>query len=314
MSVPKKALEQLESIENELSKQQEDLNTEEIVNEEIVHDNESDQQGITSETHPHIEALQKDLELERQRSASMKGRIESQLKRSNEENKELKNQLEELQNQFSEIREANKVPGFKSNLTDEEIEEVGEEVLELQDRVIKGTLKEELESGSIKELVNTLVEQSINARKEQETKVKEDRQWFWTSVEQEYPGAAKINSSDANWFKFLNSYDQITGKRLRDVGSEAVQNGDVNVIVNLLKKYKPLTDQSVAPVQPVTPMPESTGTNSTMIKTPEAFSISKAEVNQFYLDVGKGKYLRNQKKQKEMEAKIMEAAQSGRIF
>ena len=84
--------------------------------------------------------------------------------------------------------------------------------------------------------------------------------------------------------------------------------------MNLLKKYKPLTDQSVAPVQPVTPMPESTGTNSTMIKTPEAFSISKAEVNQFYLDVGKGKYLRNQKKQKEMEAKIMEAAQSGRIF
>jgi|TARA_R100000482_G_scaffold118608_1_gene62779 small-conductance mechanosensitive channel len=314
MSVPKKALEQLESIENELSKQQENLNSEEIVNEQTVHDNESDQQGITSETHPHIEALQKDLELERQRSASMKGRIESQLKRSNEENKELKSQLEELQNQFSEIREANKVPGFKSNLTDEEIEEVGEEVLELQDRVIKGTLKEELESGSIKELVNKLVEQSINARKEQETKVKEDRQWFWTSVEQQYPGAANINSSDPNWFKFLNSFDQITGKRLRDVGSEAVQTGDVDVIVNLLKKYKPLTDQSVASVQPVSPMPETTGTNSINVKQPEAFSISKAEVDKFYSDIGKGKYLKHPKKQKELEEKIMEAAQSGRIF
>lgn len=312
MSVPKKALEQLESIKEKVKQQSQ--NAEETVNEEVVHDNESDQQGITSETHPHIEALQKDLELERQRSSSMKGRIESQLKRSNEENKELKNQLEELQSQFSEIREANKIPGFKSNLTDEEIEEVGEEVLELQDRVIKGTLKEELENGSIKELVNKLVEKSISSRAEQEKQVKEDRQWFWTSVEQQYPGAAKLNAGDANWFKFLNGYDQITGKRLRDVGSEAVKNGDVNIIVNLLKRFKPLTDQSVASVQPVSPMPEKTGSNNINVKTPEAFSISKAEVDSFYRDVGKGKYSGNVKKQRELEAKIMEAAQSGRIY
>lgn len=307
MSVPKKALEQLEAMEQQV------VNSETIVNEEVQQNVESDQQGITSETHPQIEALQKELELERQRSASMKGRIDSQLKRSNEENKELKSQLDELSAQFSEIQDANKEPGFKRNLTAEEVEEVGEEVLELQERVIKGTLTEELESGSIKELVTKLVDQSIVARSEQEKKITQNKEWFWSNVEEHYPNAKAINSGDQNWFKFLETFDPNTGKKYRDVGAQAVQEGDVFSLVDLLKKYKPITDHVQSSVSAVAPMPEKTGTN-VIPSQPEPFSISQAEVKKFYSDVGKGKYLNKVKQRQEFEDKIMEAAQTGRIY
>jgi hypothetical protein len=309
MSVPQKALDQLKAAEEKLAlaKQESNPVTETT---EIVHDEE--QPGQTEQVEVTLpqnnEALLKELELERQRTASLKGRIDSQLSNANAKNKELQAQLDELSGKFKELEVANTEPGYKSKLTEQEIEEVGEEVLELQTRVIKGTLEEELSKGSLNEIINDLVQKKVNERVTKDKESSKLSSEYWRKVEAIYPDARSINQSDQQWFLFLERFDPMSGKKYRDVGTEAIQSGDVATLVDLLRLYKPI-DQTVPTISA---MPERSG--NTIIKEaegPPAFK--KSVVKQFYDDVSRGKFKGTATERKELEDKIMEAAQAGRI-
>lgn len=313
MSVPKQALEQLERAEKAL---EQDTSSEDQIAEAIEevqndHDNLSDQPQID------VSDLQNQLELERQRTASLKGRIDSQLKNANSENKELRSQLEAMQSQIEEVKKSNSKPGFKRNLSDDEISQVGEEVLELQSRVIRGTLEEELENGSIKELVNNLVSQSLAARRKNNTQQRRQRSQvdpnFWTTVDKHYPNASQINNSDQGWFNFLNLYDSKSGLQNRDIGTKAIKEGDVLTLVELMKQYKPLIDQSGKPAVKVAARPEKSGSSIPKQKEEEP-SFSHAEVKKFYDDVTRNRFRGSESERVEMENKIMAAAQAGRIY
>jgi len=321
MSVPKQAVEQLEQVEKALEESQanevqEDTyqnDTTQIANE--VHNDEelSEQQGLVSQTSPMIEGLQKELELERQRTASLKGRIESQLKETHSENKELKSQISEMMSQLEELKQVNRTPGFKRKLSEEEINDVGEEVLELQDRVIKGTIEEELENGSIKELVQSLVDKSVAAR-EEKIKPSVDKSWFWSNVENFYPGAKAINQSDAGWHSFLERYDSVSGLQYRQVGNKAIEEGDIPALVDLFKAYKPIVAQEQEPAIPApAAKPENVSARmSVENETPPVFT--QAEVKKFYADRARGNFKGNQQEWKKLESEIMDAAQEGRII
>lgn len=326
MSVPKQAIKQLEEVEKALDAiQEEGVPKEEAVEDtypseavevanEVHNDQElSEQQGLSSEANPAMESLQKELELERQRTASLKGRIDSQLRQTNKENKELKTQISEMMKKFDDLEQASKEPGFKRNLTPEEIDNVGEDVLELQDRVIKGTIEEELEKGSIKELVSKLVDQSMEARQDL-LKPTVDKSWFWSNVNNFYPNAKQINDNDAGWFAFLERYDSVSGLQYREIGNKAIESGDIPGLVDLFKKYKPIVvQQEVAPTPTPSVKPENTASAIPTETAPEPV-FTQAEVKQFFSDKARGKFKGTHKDYKELEEQIMEAAQAGRII
>ena len=313
MSVPKQALEQLEKAEAQLKELQ---NTTQVVEEAEGNDEAlSSQNEETKEVFPQvdIEALQKDLDLERQRNASLKGRIDSQLKQANSENKELKDSLAEMKSQLEELKNVNKVPGSKRHISEQEAEELGDDVLDIQSRVIKGTLEEELESGKIKEYVNELINKSLKAQQEKQVPVV-DTTSFWNNVEQYYPGAKTLNSTDTGWFSFLELYDTNSGLKNRDVGANAINNGDVATLVDLLKAYKPIGSVSVNEAS-VTTKPETTA-HAKQVTQPEQPRFTKKGVQLFYRDLADGRFKgkKGREEAERIEAQIMEAAKTGRIF
>ena len=313
MSVPKQALEQLEKAEAQLKELQ---NTTQVVEEAEGNDEAlSSQNEETQEVFPQadIEALQKDLDLERQRNASLKGRIDSQLKQANSENKELKDSLAEMKSQLEELKNVNKVPGSKRHISEQEAEELGDDVLDIQSRVIKGTLEEELESGKIKEYVNELINKSLKAQQEKQVPVV-DTTSFWNNVEQYYPGAKSLNSTDTGWFSFLELYDTNSGLKNRDVGANAINNGDVATLVDLLKAYKPIGSVSVNEAS-VTTKPETTA-HAKQVTQPEQPRFTKKGVQLFYRDLADGRFKgkKGREEAERIEAQIMEAAKTGRIF
>ena len=317
MSVPKQALEQLEKAEKALQQEQQDTSpAEAVVNEETGNDEilSSHNEG-TQEVSPQVdtEALQRELELERQRNASLKGRIESQLKQANTENKELKGSLESMQAKIEELEIANKAPGYKRHISEEEANELGEDVLNLQQRVIKGTIEEELERGRIKEIVEDLVNKKVPTQTQQVTSTV-DYASFWNNVEHFYPGAREINSSDQGWFAFLELYDSRSGLKNRDVGADAINNGDVASLVDLLTAYKPIGSAANNSVTQ-TVKPETTA-HARQVELPEQPTFTKAGVELFFKDVADGKFkgAKGRKEAEEIEAQIMEAAQNGRIL
>ena len=313
MSVPKQALEQLEKAEAQLKELQ---NTTQVVEEAEGNDEAlSSQNEETKEVSPqiNIEALQQDLDLERQRNASLKGRIDSQLKQANSENKELKDSLAEMKSQLEELKNVNKVPGSKRHISEQEAEELGDDVLDIQSRVIKGTLEEELESGKIKEYVNELINKSLKTQQENQVPVI-DTNSFWNNVEQYYPGAKSLNSTDTGWFSFLELYDTNSGLKNRDVGANAINNGDVATLVDLLKAYKPIGSVSVNEAS-VTTKPETTA-HAKQIEQPEEPRFTKKGVQLFYKDLADGRFKckKGREEAEKIEAQIMEAAKTGRIF
>lgn len=313
MSVPKQALKQLEKAEAQLKELQ---NTTQVVEEAEGNDEAlSSQNEEAQEVSPqiNIEALQQDLDLERQRNASLKGRIDSQLKQANSENKELKDSLAEMKSQLEELKNVNKVPGSKRHISEQEAEELGDDVLDIQSRVIKGTLEEELESGKIKEYVNELINKSLKTQQENQVPVV-DTTSFWNNVEQYYPGAKVLNSTDAGWFSYLELYDTNSGLKNRDVGANAINNGDVATLVDLLKAYKPIGSVSVNEAS-VTTKPETTA-HAKQVAQPEQPRFTKKGVQLFYKDLADGRFKgkKGREEAEKIETQIMEAAKTGRIF
>ena len=318
MSVPKQAIQQLEEVEKALDNKDTSQLVDNVEAKVQDHNELPDQQGLDNKVNPKVEELTKELELEKQRTASLKGRIDSQLTKANSENKELKKQLEDLTSSVDAMKRENAVPGFKRKLTEEEIENVGEEVLELQDRVIRGTIEEELESGSIKRKVNQIIEDSIKARQEQRKQNQTpsiDQSWFWDQVENYYPGAKQLNTNDQGWFNFLEKYDSHTGQQYRSIGAKAINDGDIPGLVDLLKLYKPISDQEVIPEEyNVSVKPETTGSGNTLVTAPVDKVFTQAEVKKLYNDKARGKFKGNAKDWAQLEEQIMEAAASGRIL
>lgn len=313
MSVPKQALEQLEKAEAVLKQ----AATPDLIAEEAEGNDKAllSQNEETQEVLPqiNIEALQKDLDLERQRNASLKGRIDSQLKQANNENKELKGSIAEMQSQLEELKNVNKVPGSKRHISEQEAEELGDDVLDIQSRVIKGTLEEELESGKIKEYVTELIEKSMTVQQENQIPVV-DMTSFWNNVEQYYPGAKQLNSSDKGWFAYLDLYDTNSGLKNRDVGANAINSGDVASLVDLLKSYKPIGSVPINEAS-VTTKPETTA-HAKQVMQPEQPRFTKKGVQLFYKDLASGVFKGKQGREEaeKIETQIMEAAKTGRIF
>jgi len=255
--------------------------------------------------------LQKQLELERQRNRSLQGRIDSQLAAANSENKELKSMIGELKAQMDELRKANAVPGYRRHITEEEAADLGDDVLEVQERIIKGTLEEELENGSVKEFIERLVKQSAEAQRVEPATNPVNLKLFWQAVERYYPNAETIDGSDEGWFAFLDSYDPKSGLKNRQLGEQIINSGDVAGMVDLMSTYKAVGGHVGSERRPSV-KPERTGSEP-VVETVKS-TWKREEVERFYHDVAMKKFRGTKEQAIAMEKEIMEAAQEGRII
>ena len=265
-----------------------------------------------AEASPETQALQRKLELEQQRTASLKGRIDSQLAQANGENKELKAKLASMEEKLDKLSKANAVPGPRRYITEEEASDLGDEVLGVQERIIKGTLEEELDSGTIKDMVDGLVKQSLAAQQVQAPPVSISTELFWNTVERYYPNAEAMNDGEQGWHDFLELHDPISGLKNRDLGQQAIGNGDVATLVDLLQAYKPLQGHVAGERKPSL-KPERTGAEPVVME-PVKPEWKKSEVERFYDDVARNKFRGTKEEAVVIENEIMEAAQDGRII
>ena len=201
--------------------------------------------------------------------------------------------------------------GFKKYLTEKELEDYDEEILEFQSRVVRGVVEEMLQVrlAPIEENQKAV----ISAVGKQETVS------FWDQVEAGYPGANLINDNDTGWVEFLNELDPLTQRPYRDIGEEAISTGNSGVIISLLELYEPpkeeaIPDKEVEPeVKPAgPPVKPSRSHGETAPKKTEKPMVKQSEIDKLAQDYTQGRISRDvyEKRQTILEEAVFE----GRII
>jgi len=266
---------------------------------------------------PSTPSLQEQLDRERQLRRTIEGRLKTQLGPANKEVRTLRKKLAELEESIKQAEKKGKPPGAERFLTEEERAELGEDVLDLNSRMMDGKLAELLEGDGVKNIVAELLQKSMQANQEVAPTGPSDD--FWPLVDQYCPGARALNQSgDPAWITFLDLFDTTTGRKNRDIAEEAMDVDDPITLAELFASFMRSNGIVHSETNKVSPTvkPESGGREKPLPLTPEAGVVepwTQAEVSAFYTDVSKGKFRGRQAEFDKLEAEIMAAAAAGKI-
>ena len=260
--------------------------------------------------------LQAELSRERQLRKTLEGRLKSQLIPANEEVRRLRKELNESLENVSQLENQNKPSGAERYLNDDERADLGD-VLDINARMVKGVLEEELGAGRIKDVVESIMQQNASTKVSDNGPSKD----FWSIVDQYCPGASELNSkADRKWVEYLELFNQTTGEKNRASAEYAFDNDDPIALADLFVDFMRVNGtvkrekQDVDPTQRPAPKPESAGQGRRIETQPGAApSWTEAEVRSFYTDVSKGKFKGRETEAAKLEAEIMAAATVGNI-
>lgn len=200
-------------------------------------------------------ALQRQLDLERQRNATLQGMIQAEGPTQARIIRDLKLDLENTQRQLSELHKVvtetpprpvtPKVPGWQRHLKPEEREALQnqEEALGVSGRATLGALEDTLDeiraeqSRSMKEL-----ETAKRQHEEQVAVITENerRAKFYGAVEAIMPGAKALDVTP-QFREWLKTPEPGSGKSWMEIGAGAYQIGDVGRVAQIYQAY---ADQS----------------------------------------------------------------------
>ena len=212
--------------------------------------------------------------------------------------------------------EVPKGPGYARYLKKEEVDDFGNEVLDMQARMAKGVAEEVIE-GRVKpyleeiERLKSLVAHNSVAG-------------FWENVESQIPDARRINAEDALWHEFLNSVEPNSGLMFREIGDRAFESKDAAMMINVFNKYIAATGEAsgesegeVIPQLKKAPPPVKPGkvaSKPAVTKSAAKPKIRESEIKQFYDDVARGKYRGREETMKARDLVIESALEDGRII
>jgi hypothetical protein len=265
----------------------------------------------------HVDSLQAQLERERQLRKTLEGRLKSQLKPANEEIRRLREEMASLREQIEAKEAEGEKKGIDAFLTDEEKAELGDGVIDLNSRMIKGILGEELGVKRIEEVVQRLMQKSNEAQVNTGRSGPSDD--FWPLVDQYCPGAYQINAdADPKWVSYLEEYNSQTGEKHRDTAEQAMNDDDPIALADMFADFmrKNGKVQDAAPTRmSQSPKPDSAPRG--MPKAPatpgQVEPWTQREVTAFYTDVSKGKFKGRETEADKLESEIMAAAAAGKI-
>lgn len=260
--------------------------------------------------------LQAKLDREVQLRKTLEGRLRSQLKPANEEIRKLRKELADLQQELAKSQTENaepETPGVEKYLSDEEKQELGD-VLDVNARMVKGILEQELGAAGIDKVMKMVMTQNEQQKETRQGPAAD----FWPLVDSYCPGARDLNrSNDVRWLQFLDQYDAETGVLNRQIAEDAFNNDDPIALADLFvecKRQFNISDEAEpAPVR--VPKPEKAARHEARpdqaISEPGEWT--QAEVRAFYDDVARKRFKGTAEEQAKLEAEIMAAARAGRI-
>jgi hypothetical protein len=275
---------------------------------------------------PDVEALQRQLEYEKQRNDSLQGRVDSQLRPLNQTVRELQQQLN--QQRAAPMRvEVPKAPVVDVTVQDllAELSPADRELMGEKQLAILAKLVEKPTQAMVNR-VRTELQASFDARFEaQEAKLRQVEgqaagqtgRELWDRVDQLSPGARDRNDvDDPKWVEFLNQKDPISGRMRKDLGNAAVDAGDVSRLALLHDEFLKSTGQTKA-------VDQASGQNRELrpdasraepgVSSSTLPTLKNSEIEQFYKDLASGKYEAKPQLADKMEALITAAIQDGRV-
>ena len=157
----------------------------------------------------------------------LSGKYSAEVPRLAADNRELKTQLKVLESQLEDLK-SGKTAGKQSFVKPEEVEEYGENLIDL----IRRAAREEV---AAKEAEIETLKAKIDAFDSRTSKVVEVD--FFEQLGKEVPDWVAIND-DKNFHKWLDGYDELTGLRRQEMLSQAEADKDSRRVANFFKAYK----------------------------------------------------------------------------
>ena len=265
-------------------------------------------------------ALERALAFERQRNASLEGRVEAELRPLRSTVRELRQQVQAVQAtpvQTPALAASVTVQDILAGLTPEERTQVGEPQLAILARLI------EKPTASAIERVKAELQQSMDAKYDARLRQVESQasgnavRDLWDRVDQLSPGIRDRNDSDdPQWVEFLNQRDPISGRLRKELGNSAVDVGDIGRLALLHDEFLKATGKDKPaeeePDRSSRLRPEGSRAEPA-VSSGEKPSFTEADVNKFYKDLAEGKYAGQPELVEKIESQVTEAIQDGRV-
>lgn len=284
---------------------------------------DEEKSGTEAKSTPDVEALQRQLEYEKQRNDSLQGRVDSQLRPLNQTVRELQQQLNQVRSNPTRVEVPTApvvdvtVQDLLAELSPEDRELMGEKQLAILARLI------EKPTQAMVDKVRSELQASFDERFDTRLRQMEGQvagqtgRELWDRVDRLSPGARDRNDvDDPQWVEFLNQKDPISGRMRKDLGNAAVDAGDVARLALLHDEFLKSTGKAkpaeAAPRQNMELRPDGSRAEPGVSSSTQP-TIKNSEIEQFYKDLASGKYEGKPQLADKMEALITSAIQDGRV-
>ena len=285
-------------------------------------EDDAQSEGAAAKVSPDVDALQRQLEYERQRNDSLQGRIDSQLRPLNQKIRELSQQVASMPIPESLPPEAVAVSSVTvqdilAELSPEDRELMGEKQLAILAKLIEKPTQAMVDR--VRAELQASFSQSFDTRLRQvEGRVAgQSGRELWDRVEQLSPGVRDRNDSDdPEWVEYLSQKDPVSGRLRRDLGNAAVDAGDVARLALMHDDFLRVTGRKTEKGGEAPPADELRPDGSRAepsVRSSAKPALKNSEIEQFYKDLAAGKYEGKPQVADKMEALIAAAIQDGRV-
>lgn len=230
----------------------------------------------------------------------MEGKYRAEVPRLAADNRELRTKLETLSKEIEELKSKPAEPA-KSLVSAEDREKYGDDLLDVVKRVAQEQVA--AKDQEIAELKRKLEFVHQDTAKNAEI-------GFYDRLGSLVPDWATLNG-DESFLKWLDEYDEFTGRTRQDLLSEAEQARDAERVARFFTKWKATQQQAVANSQRALEAQVVPDTNK-VVKAPQGKRFfTRNEIAQFYAAARRGEV--SAKDMVAMEAEIHSATIEGRI-
>ena len=230
----------------------------------------------------------------------IEGKYRAEVPRLAADNRELRSQLENLQQELESLKSQAAKPQ-QSLISNEDREKYGDDLLD----VIKRAAQEQVtaKDAEIAELKRRL--DLVN-----QTTAKTVEVSFYDRLGQLAPDRVTINS-DENFLRWLDEYDELTGKTRQDLLSDAEASRDAERVARFFTKWKATQQKSVASNSSALAAQVAPDSNRNVQAPPGKRFFTRQEITDFYARARRGEM--SSKEMVAMEAEIHAATIEGRI-
>jgi hypothetical protein len=220
-----------------------------------------------------------------------------------EENLTLRDQIDDLTKKFAKIT-SEKKRDISQIFSDEERDLIGEETLKAMQKYNDAMLE-----SAVAPLKSELEKEREARKKEQSKAVEEEKKAiqneFLATLAKIVPNYAELDRNP-RWLAWMKHPDEVSGVPRETLFLRAQANGDVGRVAEFFKEWQRLQKPKDKLASKVTPVGKQGETKTPPQNRQKKQGLTLKQIDQFYLDVARGKFRNRPKAQQEMERMIDE--------